>query len=89
MPHATAAKDATTDLDPSEFRYVANFATVACGTFASAAALCFAYPISLRQRANLHENTLFKQEKIYLSTFDPRLDLLDSEFSLRNSAPDS
>ena len=43
MPHATAAKDATTDLDPSEFRYVANFATVACGTYAFAAALGFAH----------------------------------------------
>ena len=44
MPHATAAKAARTDLDPSEFRNVANFATVACGTYASAAAFCFANP---------------------------------------------
>ena len=56
MSHATAAKDATTDLDPSEFRYVANFATVACGSYASAAAFCFAYPnISPLTGVNFHE----------------------------------
>ena len=42
MPYATVAKDATTDLDPSEFRNVGAFATVACGTYASAAAVGFA-----------------------------------------------
>jgi len=44
VPHATVTKDATTDLDPPEFRNVATFATVACGTYASAAGDGLAYP---------------------------------------------
>jgi len=43
MPHATVAKNATTDLDPSEFLYVASFATMACSTCASA--LRHRYPL--------------------------------------------
>ena len=64
MPHATSAKDATTDLDPSEFRNVATFATVA-RHLASAAAGCFAYLNISADRVNSHQNELFKHLAVF------------------------